>query len=60
MQTTTTKNVEYDHELRVWLVDGIVQPCDHPFDPSCCNARHYVGLSICEATARHHAMEEEV
>lgn len=46
----TRKQIEFNYELQVWVVDGIVQPCGHPETmKGCCNARKYAGLTIQQA-----------
>lgn len=41
----------YDYEAQVWVVDGIVQGCEHPAsmrtgERYCCPANRYAGKSI--------------
>ncbi len=45
---------DFDYEMQVWIVDGIIQPCGHPDSMkvrhACCNAWLYRNMAI--GTAR--------
>ena len=41
----------FDYELQVWVADGTIQRCGHPYtmrlqEKSCCNAYRLAGQSI--------------
>ena len=39
----------FDYKLQVWVVDGIIQDCNHPKEmkeKECCNGFMYAGQSI--------------
>lgn len=43
---------EYNYQLQVWVVNGIIQPCEHPasmrITGPCCPANRYWGLTIAQ------------
>jgi len=40
----------YNYELRVWVLNGIIQNCGHPetMRPGCCNADKFQGKRLVE------------
>ncbi len=43
----------FDYDLQVWVVNGIIQACGHPWGGAtdCCNAGRYAGRSLVEVIA---------
>lgn len=51
-QLPRRQQADYDYDLQVWVVNGIIQRCGHRSNVSCgCNGLKYAGLTINEARA---------
>ena len=54
MSTEEKRDIRYDYDLQVWVINGVVEICGHPdsMRPDgmcCCNRFRYAGMSQTEA-----------
>lgn len=50
----------FDHDLQVWVKNGIVNECGHLNDACGCNQRMYEGMTIDRARIHHHTSQKQI
>lgn len=50
----------FDHDLQVWVKNGIVNECGHLSDICGCNQRLYEGMSLDRARVIHHTTANQI
>jgi len=49
---TQQETLEYNYDLQVWVINGIIAECGHPVEMKCtswCNKKKYTGKTIEQA-----------